>query len=50
MLFKTLLKLKNRDGLTESLKRKIDVLYLAYRISEEEYKLLMDIPVDESRQ
>lgn len=47
MLYKTLLTLKRNDGLTEALKEKIDMFYLADRISEEEYRVLMDIPLVE---
>ena len=46
MLYKTLLKLKERTGLTDDLKNKIDVLFVAGRITEEQYKELMDIPDD----
>lgn len=43
MLFKTLLKLKERTGLTEDLMNKIDVFYAVGRIIEEQYNELMDI-------
>lgn len=43
MLFKTLLKLKERDGLTNDLKNKIDVFFATGRITEEQYNELMDI-------
>lgn len=42
MLFKTLLKLKERNGLTDYLKNKIDVFYAVGRITEEQYKELID--------
>lgn len=42
MLFKTLLKLKERNGLTDDLKNKIDVFYAVGRITEEQYKELID--------
>lgn len=45
MLFKTLLKLKERSGLTDDLKNKIDVFYAVGRITEEQYKELMDVSV-----
>lgn len=35
--YENLLKLKKRDGLTESLKEKIETLFLTDRISKEEY-------------
>lgn len=43
MLFKTLLKLKERTGLTDDLKTKIDVFFAVGRITEEQYNILMDI-------
>ena len=43
MLYKTLLKLKERTGLTEDLKSKIDVFFAVGRITEEQYNTLMDI-------
>lgn len=45
MLFKTLLKLKERNGLTENLKNKIDVFFACGRITEEQYNELMDVAV-----
>lgn len=47
MLFKTLLKLKDRTGLTDDLKNKIDVFFAVGRITEEQYNALMDIVVEE---
>lgn len=47
MLFKTLLKLKDRTGLTDDLKNKIDVFFAVGRITEDQYNILMDIPVEE---
>lgn len=47
MLYKTLLKLKERNGLTDELKGKIDVFFAVGRITEEQYNELMDIPVEE---
>ena len=43
MLFKTLKKLKERNGLTDDLKNKIDVFFAIGRITEEQYNDLMDI-------
>lgn len=43
MLYKTLLKLKERHGLTDDLKNKIDVFFAVGRITEEQYNKLMDI-------
>lgn len=43
MLFRTLLKLKERNGLTDDLKNKIDVFFAVGRISEEQYDDLMDV-------
>lgn len=37
MLFDAIKKLIDRNGLTEELKRKIDVLFLADRLTEDEY-------------
>lgn len=50
MLFKTLLKLKARNGLTDDLKNKIDVFFAVGRISEEQYNELMDTNKDESKE
>lgn len=47
MLFKTLLKLKERKGLTDDLKNKIDVFFAVGRITEEQYNELMDIGKEE---
>lgn len=47
MLYKTLLKLKENKGLTDDLKNKIDVFFAVGRITEEQYNVLMDIPVEE---
>ena len=47
MLFKTLLKLKERNGLTDDLKNKIDIFFATCRITEEQYDVLMDIRVDQ---
>ena len=43
MLFKTLQKLKEKTGLTEDLKGKIDVFFAVGRITEEQYNNLMGI-------
>lgn len=43
MLYKTLLKLKERNGLTDDLKNKIDVFFAVGRITEEQYNELMDV-------
>lgn len=43
MLYRTLLKLKERDGLTDELKNKIDIFFATGRITEEQYDGLMDI-------
>ena len=47
MLFKTLLKLKERTGLTNDLKNKIDIFFAVGRITEEQYNILMDIATEE---
>lgn len=47
MLFTTLSKLKMRKGLTEDLKKKIDVFYALGRLTEKEYCELMDIQYEE---
>ena len=47
MLFKTLQKLKERTGLTDDLKDKIDVFFAVGRITEEQYNVLMDIEMEE---
>ena len=47
MLYRTLLKLKERNGLTDDLKNKIDVFFAVGRITEEQYNELMDVAVEE---
>ena len=44
MLYKTLLKLKERKGLTEDLKSKIDVFYALGKLSDEAYRELLGLP------
>lgn len=43
MLYKALKKLKERNGLTDDLKNKIDVFFAVGRITEEQYNKLMDV-------
>ena len=43
MLYKTLLKLKEKNGLTDDLKNKIDIFFATSRITEEQYNELMNI-------
>ena len=47
MLYRTLLKLKERNGLTDDLKKKIDVFFAVGRITEEQYNELMDVNKEE---
>ena len=47
MLYRTLLKLKERNGLTDDLKNKIDVFFAVGGITEEQYNELMDINKEE---
>lgn len=47
MLYKTLLKLKERTGLTDDLKNKIDVFFAVGRITEEQYNVLIGIEAEE---
>lgn len=47
MLFKTLLILKERNGLTDDLKNKIDIFFATGRITEEQYDELMNINKEE---
>lgn len=49
MLYKTLVKLKERKGLTEDLKNKIDIFFATGRITEDQYNNLMDIGNEENR-
>lgn len=42
MLYRALLKLKERNGLTDNLKNKIDIFFAVGRITEEQYNELMD--------
>lgn len=46
MLYKTLKKLKERNGLTDDLKNKIDVFFAVGRITEEQYNDLMDVKAE----
>ncbi len=48
MLFKTLKKLKERNGLTDDLKNKIDIFFATGRITEDQYNELMDVNKNES--
>lgn len=43
MLYRALLKLKERNGLTDDLKNKIDIFFATNRITEEQYNELMNI-------
>lgn len=43
MLYKTLKKLKERNGLTDDLKNKIDIFFATGRITEDQYNELMDV-------
>lgn len=47
MLYRTLLKLKERNGLTDDLKNKIDIFFATGRITEEQYNELMDVNKEE---
>lgn len=47
MLFKTLQKLKEKTGLTEDLKGKIDVFFAVGRITKDQYNELMEIEAEE---
>ena len=49
MLYKKLKKLKERNGLTEDLKNKIDIFFATGRITEDQYNNLMDIGNEEIR-
>lgn len=49
MLYKTLKKLKERNGLTDDLKNKIDVFFAVGRITEEQYNELMDVDKEEEQ-
>jgi hypothetical protein len=47
MLYRALLKLKERNGLTDNLKNKIDIFFTTDRITEEQYNELMDVVIKE---
>lgn len=49
MLYRTLLKLKKRNGLTDDLKNKIDIFFATGRITEEQYNELMEINKEKDR-
>ena len=48
MLYRTLLKLKERNGLTDDLKNKIDIFFATGRITQAQYEELMDIKTEEA--
>lgn len=48
MLYRTLLKLKERNGLTDDLKNKIDIFFATGRITEEQYNEMMDVGKEET--
>ena len=43
MLYKALKKLKDRNGLTDDLKNKIDIFFATGRITKDQYNELMEI-------
>ena len=47
MLYRTLLKLKEKNGLTDDLKNKIDIFFATGRITEEQYNELMNVDKEE---
>lgn len=47
MLYRALLKLKEKNGLTDDLKNKIDIFFAVGRITEEQYNELMDVNKEE---
>lgn len=47
MLYRALLKLKERNGLTDDLKNKIDIFFATGRITEKQYNELMNVAVEE---
>ena len=47
MLYRTLLKLKKRNGLTDDSQNKIDIFFTTGRITEEQYNELMDVNKEE---
>ena len=47
MLYRVLLKLKERNGLTDDLKNKIDIFFATGRITEEQYNELTDVDKEE---
>lgn len=47
MLYRILLKLKERNGLTDNLKNKIDIFFATGRITEEQYNELIDVNKEE---
>lgn len=48
MLYKALKKLKDRNGLTDDLKNKIDIFFATGRITKDQYNELMDIKLEET--
>ena len=48
MLYRTLLKLKEKNDLTDYLKNKIDIFFATGRITEEQYNELMGVNKEET--
>lgn len=48
MLYRTLLKLKEKNDLTDDLKNKIDIFFATGRITEEQYNELMGVNKEET--
>lgn len=48
MLYRMLKKIKSTKGLDGSLREKIDVFYALGKLSDAEYRELLDLPVDDA--
>lgn len=48
MLYKTLLKIKNGKGFDAAMHTKIDVFYALGRLTDAEYRSLLDLPDEDS--
>ncbi len=48
MLYKTLLKIKTSKGFDDAMRTKIDVFYALGRLTDAEYRNLLDLPDEDS--
>lgn len=49
MLYKALLKIKTSKGFDDAMRTKIDVFYALGRLTAEEYRKLLDLPEEDTK-